>query len=303
MNLFQCMRTFCTVAEQRSFAAASDKLNIAHSAVSKHVAQLEHRLGARLLNRTSRRVSLTEVGENYLEQARRVLDSLGEMEEQARTTAVKPSGILRVSIPPWLANDHFVALLARYREDYPDVRIEIDLDLVELGNPHEYGDLDVALQVTNVPDPGMTARHLTTFTFRLVATPGFLDQHGRPERPEDLNGWPLLHYSAYSPDVSVVFRTGQHVTFKPILRSSSAVILLHAVRAGMGPAFIPSAIIKRDVAEGRLEYVLPVETASPMKLYALCPRRPYLSAKVTTFLEYLESAYARSPSGVVPAPA
>lgn len=289
------MRVFCTVAELRSFTAAADKLNLAHSAVSKHVAMLERRLSARLLNRTSRRVSLTEVGESYLEKAQRILSSIDEIEAGVRNTAAKPSGVLKVSVPPWLANEDFAALLAQYRESCPDVKLEVDLDLIELGNATARADLDVALRVTNVPDEGMLARHLATLTFRLVATPVFLDRHGRPESPDDVNGWPLLHYSAYSPDVSVVFRTGHHVTFKPVLRSSSTALLHHAVRQGIGPAFMPSAMIERDVAEGRLEYVLPVDTASPIKLYALSPMRPYTPAKVTTFLEFLESAYAGTP--------
>lgn len=293
MNLIQSMRIFCTVAELQSFTAAAHRLNIAHSAVSKHVAMLERRLSARLLNRTSRQVGLTEVGESYLEKARRILASIDEVEEGVRNTAAKPSGILKVSVPPWLANEDFAALLANYRRACPDVKLDIDLDLIELGRSSDYGDLDVALRVTNVPDEGMIARCLATLTFRLVATPGFLDRQGRPAGPEDVNGWPLLHYSAYSPDLSVVFRTGQHVTFRPVLRSSSTAILHQAVRAGIGPAFMPSAMIERDVAEGRLEYVLPVETASPMKLYALCPVRPYMPAKVTTFLEFLKAAYAQ----------
>lgn len=291
MNLLLSMRIFCTVAELRSFTAAADRFNIAHSAVSKHVAMLERHLSARLLNRTSRHVGLTEVGENYLEQAQRILASIEEVEGGVRNTSAKPSGLLRISVPPWLANEDFGALLARYQRSYPDVKLDVDLDLIELGRSSEYRDLDVALRVTNVPDEGTIARCLATLTFRIVATPAFLDQHGRPARPEDLNGWPLLHYSAYSPDVSVVFRTGEHVTFKPILRSSSTITLYHAVCAGMAPAFMPSAMIERDVREGRLEYVLPEETASPIRLYAICPKRPYTPAKVTTFLEALEEAF------------
>jgi len=291
-NTLLSMRIFCTVAELRSFTAAADRFNIAHSAVSKHVAMLERRLSARLLNRTSRHVSLTEVGARYLEQARRVLESVDEMEAAARKTAVRPSGILRISAPPWLVNDDFVSLLAGYRKSYPDVVIDIDIDLIERGTSYDYGDLDIALRITNSPGDEMVAQHLATLTFRLVATPAYLDDRGRPASPADVDGWPLLHYSAYPTDASVVFRSGDHVTFKPIMRSSSTGLLYLAVRAGIGPAFMPAAMVERDVAEGRLEYVLPEETASPMKLYAIYPRRPYVSAKVKTFLKFLETAYA-----------
>jgi DNA-binding transcriptional LysR family regulator len=291
MNLLQSMRVFCTVAELRSFTGAADRLNIAHSAVSKHVAVLESRLSARLLDRTSRRVSLTEVGETYLEQAQRILDSLDEMEAGVRKTAVRPSGILKISVPPWLVNGDMARLLADYRRAFPEVTLDIVLDLVELGTTHDYRDLDIALRVTNFPEENVVAHHLTTFTFRIVATPAYLDIHGRPRSPEEVNGWPLLHYSAYSPDASVVFRSGHHVTFRPIMRSTSTEMIYHAMRAGMGPAFMPSTMIERDVAEGRVEYVLPEETASPIKLYAFHPRRPYASAKVASLLGFLEAAF------------
>ncbi len=291
MNTLLSMRVFCMVAELRSFTAAADKLNIAHSAVSKHVAMLERRLSSRLLNRTSRHVSLTEVGAAYLEQARRILESIDEMEAVVRTTAVKPSGVLKISAPPWLANAEFVAMLADYRSAYPDVEIDIDIDLIERNASHEYGDLDIALRITNTPGDGMIAQHLTTLTFRLVATPEYLDARNRARTPMDVNGWPLLHYSAYPSDGTVTFRSGDRVTFRPIMRSASTALLYLAVRAGIAPAFMPAAMVERDVAEGRLEYVLPEETASPIKLYAIYPRRPYVSAKVKTFLKFLETAY------------
>src|SRR5262245_199892 len=190
MNLLLSMRIFCTVAEHRSFSVAATRHDIAHSAVSKHVAFLEQHLSARLLNRSSRRVELTEVGASYFEQARRLVDSLDEVEAGVRGTSIKPSGVLKVSAPPWLANRNFVSLLTDYRRIHPDVRLDIAIDLVELGAAREYGDLDVALRLTNSPDESMIAQHLTTIKFRLVATPSFLDAHGRPGSPDDVNGWP-----------------------------------------------------------------------------------------------------------------
>jgi DNA-binding transcriptional LysR family regulator len=286
------MRIFCTVAELSSFSAAANKLNIAHSAVSKHVAMLERRLSTRLLNRTSRRVSLTEVGARYLEQARRILDTVEETEAAIRDVDAKPFGTLKVSIPPWLVNRDFVTLLADYRQTYPDVQLTIDIDLIERGVSLDYDDIDVALRVTNTPNDRMPATHLTTFPFRLVATPAFLDVQGRPSSPNDVNGWPLLHYSAYSFDGTITFRSGHRVRFNPALYSSSASLLYLALLEGMGPAFMPAALVERDVKEGRLEFVLPEGTASPMKLYAIYSRRLEASAKVKTFLEFLRAVYS-----------
>src|SRR5262245_44941605 len=181
MNLLLSMRIFCTVAEHRSFSVAATRHDIAHSAVSKHVAFLEQHLSARLLNRSSRRVNLTEVGATYFEQARRLVDSLDEIEAGIRGSSAKPSGILKVSVPPWLANGDFPPLLARYREAYPEVRFDIVIDAVELGASREYGEPDIALRITHAPDEDMVAQQLATLKFRLVATPSFLDVQGRPK--------------------------------------------------------------------------------------------------------------------------
>jgi DNA-binding transcriptional LysR family regulator len=263
---------------------------MAHSAISKHVALLERRLSARLLNRTSRHVSLTEVGELYLQQARRILESVDETEAVVRGNVVKPSGVLKISVPPWLLNSEFARMLAEYRAAYPEVDLDIDVDLIERNASHEFNDLDLAIRITNDPGEGMVAHHLTTLKFRLVATPAYLDAHGRPGSASQVDGWPLLSYSPYY-QTSVVFRSGDRVTFRPIMRSSSTVLLYLGARAGIGPAFMPSALIERDVAEGHLEYVLPEETATPIMLCAVYPRRSYVPAKIKSFLKFLEAAY------------
>jgi DNA-binding transcriptional LysR family regulator len=286
------MRIFCTVADLHSFTAAADRFNMAHSAISKHVAFLERRVSARLLNRTSRHVGLTEVGQTYLNDVRRILESIDDTEAVARGAIAKPSGILKVSVPPWLLNSEFAALLDRYLEKYADVTIDVDVDLIERGASYELDDLDIAIRMTNDPGEGMVGQHLTDLKFRLVATPAYLDKHGRPDTPMDVDGWRLLSYSPYYRE-TITFRSGDRVTFQPIVRSSSTYLLYLAARAGIGPAFMPSATIERDVEEGRLEYVLPEETAKTMKLYALYPKRSYIPAKVKTFLNFLAAAYAQ----------
>jgi DNA-binding transcriptional LysR family regulator len=290
MDTFLSMRIFCTVAELRSFTATADRFNMAHSAISKHVAFLERRLSARLLNRTSRHVSLTTVGEVYLKEVRRILASIDDAEAVVRGNMVKPSGVLNISVPPWLLDAEFAALLSRYLEKYPDVTLNIEVDLIERGASYEFDDLDIAIRMTNDPGEGMVARHLTTLKFRLVATPAYLDKRGRPDTPSGVDGWPLLSYSPYNRG-TIVFRSGDRVTFRPLVQSSSTFLLYLAARAGIGPAFMPSAMIERDVADGHLEYVLPEETAKPMKLYAIYPKRTYIPAKVKTFLRFLEAAY------------
>ena len=178
MDTLTSLRVFCRVAELRNFTAAAERLRLSPAMASKHVMHLEQRLATRLLNRTSRSVSLTEAGALYLERARQALDALDEAEAAIGSTVVNPRGTLRLSAPIWAASQPFVALLADYRTRYPEVRIDIDLsgrmvNLVEEG-------FDVALRASASLDPGLIARKLASVPFLLVASPAYLDRTGRP---------------------------------------------------------------------------------------------------------------------------
>src|SRR5215469_13218989 len=176
MDTLVSIRVFCTVAELKSFSAAAERLGISPAMTSKHVMRLEERLSARLLNRTSRHVSLTETGALYFEQARQMVDGLDEMEAAVSQTVVAPKGRLRLSAPVWMANPFFAGLLADYRARYPDVTLDIDLS-GRLVNLVEEG-FDLALRVTPSPDPGLIARTIADAPFYFVASRKFLDASG-----------------------------------------------------------------------------------------------------------------------------
>ncbi|HEX2526630.1 MAG TPA: LysR family transcriptional regulator [Geminicoccus sp.] len=282
------LRVFRTVAELRSFTAAAKRLGLSPAMVSKHVMHLERRLATRLLNRTSRHVSLTEAGLLYLDQARQMLDGLDEVEAAVSRTTVTPRGTLRLSAPVWIADPVFAGLLADYRARYPEVRLDVDLsgrmvNLVEEG-------IDLALRATASPDPGLIARRLADITFRLVAAPSHLDRTGRPKAVADLDGRALLSNSLHWPDGSVTLdgldghRT---VRFDPVLLSVNETLLHLAALEGMGLAFLPEWMIRQDLAEGRLESVLHGALALHGCLFGVYSSRKYLSAKVRTFLDFL----------------
>src|SRR3954454_1411076 len=207
MDTLVSIRVFCTVAELKSFTGAAERLGVSAAMASKHVMRLEERLSARLLNRTSRHVSLTETGALYFEQARQMVDGLDELEAAVSQTVVAPKGRLRLSAPVWMANPLFASLLTDSRASYPDVTLEIDLS-GRLVNLVEEG-FDLALRVTAAPDPGLIARTIADAPFYFVASRSFLDSRGRPSSVDELQGAPLLAYSLVHGDGVVTLDTEQ----------------------------------------------------------------------------------------------
>jgi DNA-binding transcriptional LysR family regulator len=292
MDTLMSLRVFCAVAELKSFTAGARRLEVSPAMASKHVVHLEERLSVRLLNRTSRHVSLTETGTLFFEQARQMMDGFDELEAAISQTAVAPKGRLRLTAPVWMANPVFVRVLADYRARYPEVTLEIDLS-GRLVNLVEEG-FDLALRVTASPDPGLIARTIAGAPFSLVASPKFLDKTGRPTSFDDLRGAPLLAYSLVHGDGLVTRETEQGrktIKFTPVLQSGNETLMHHACLEGMGYAFLPKWLISDDLASGRLEQVFPDELPFAGKLLAVYPTRKFLSAKVRSFLDFI----ARDP--------
>lgn len=287
MDSLVSMRVFCLVAELKSFATAAQRLRISPAMASKHVMQLEKRLGTRLLNRTSRRVSLSESGAIYFEQARQMLDSLDEVEAAVSNATVVPHGTLRLTAPVWMANTIFAGVLADYQARYPEVRLDVDLS-GRLVNLVEEG-FDLALRATGAPDEALIARPITKVPFYMVAARAYLDRAGRPTKLPDLAGQALLHYALY-PGESFSF-TGEHgaetVKLNPVLRSANETLLHMAALEGMGLAFLPKWLVAEDIAAGRLEHVMSGHVFFEGKLFAVYPSRKYLSAKVRTFIDFI----------------
>ena len=281
------MRVFCLVAELKSFSAAAERLRISPAMASKHVMQLEKRLGTRLLNRTSRRVSLSESGTLYFEQARQMLDSLDEVEAAVSKATVVARGRLRLTAPVWMANTMFAGVLADYQARHPEVCLDVDLS-GRLVNLVEEG-FDLALRATGAPDESLIARPITKVAFHLVAAPPYLDRAGRPTKPADLAGRALLHYALY-PGESFSY-PGEHgvetVKLNPVLRSGNETLLHMAALEGMGFAFLPKWLVADDIAAGRLLHILPDDVAFEGRLFAVYPSRKYLSAKVRTFIDFV----------------
>lgn len=288
MDTLMSLKVFAAVAEARSFSAVAERIGLSAAMTSKHVQHLEARVGARLLNRTSRSVSLTEAGATYLSRVRPLLEGLADAEAELAQTRISPKGTLRVSLPIWLANRPFARVLTRYRTLYPEVTLELDLSGKQM-NLVEEG-FDLALRAAIYLDDGLIARRLIDVSFCLVAAPAWLDRMGRPGTLADLTGKPFLAYTPVAPNGRVRYeQDGRQVDiqFSAVIQTSNETLLYQAACEGAGLAFLPNLLIARDLAEGRLEAVLQDELQPATTLYAVYPDRSYLPAKVRSFLDFL----------------
>lgn len=282
------LRVFALVSELRGFSAAADRLGLSPAMVSKHVQALEARVGARLLNRTSRSVSMTEAGTVYLSTVRSLLESLDHTEALLSQTTLSPRGVLKVSLPVWMANPAFARLLAAFRAHNPNVTLDLDLsghkvNLVDEG-------FDLALRVAPTLDEALIARRLATIHFVMVGTPALLDRLGRPVTVETLKGAPFLAYSAVAPDGRIRLGKGSdalELRLHPVIVSGNETLLHFAAREGIGLSFMPHWLVRDDLAEGLLESVLPREIWPAVTLHAVYPNRSYVPAKLRSFLDFL----------------
>ncbi|HEX7645427.1 MAG TPA: LysR family transcriptional regulator [Burkholderiaceae bacterium] len=295
MDTLLSLRVFAMVAEHKSFTAAATRLGLSPAMASKHMHHLENRVGARLLNRTSRHVSLTETGQLYFSQVRAMLEGLDEVEAAVSNVTVTPRGMLKLSAPVWAAHTLVARVFAEYHQRYPDVSFDMDLS-GRLANLVDEG-FDLALRATSSTrlDPGLVARPLMRVPFHLVGSPAYLGRTGKPAALKDLNGHALLMYSGMASSGSTTTMTikgndgEEAVKFRVVMRSDNETMLYQAALAGMGLVFLPAWMTQADIAGGTLEYVLMDEVKFDTTLYAVYPSRKYLSAKVRTFIDFLSS--------------
>jgi len=290
------LKVFCEVVEAHSFIAAADRLSMSAPMVSKHVAQLEKRLGARLLHRTSRRLSLTEAGTVYHEQCRAALDALQAAEASIGHSAQTPRGRLKVSAPVWCANRRFADILCAYRASYPEVMVDIRLenrkvDLVAEG-------FDLALRATREPSAVLIARPLCPVPFQLVASPAYLARHGTPQSPEDLNQLGVIAPSYTNIEGMEFQGPGGKTRIRStiVMTSDDTTLSYHAVHAGIGFAFLPEWLVADDLAASRLVPLLPRHHAPSPTLFAVYTSRQFLLPKLRSFIDFLGQALIQQPA-------
>ncbi|GKT23156.1 LysR family transcriptional regulator [Acidovorax sp. SUPP3334] len=295
------IRVFQMIVEAGSFSAAGDRLGMAPPMVSKHIARLERALGARLLNRTSRSMSLTEAGTAFHEQGRQALELLDAAAASVGQGQSRPRGELKISAPVWCATARFAGLLAEYRRAFPEVRLDLHLDnrMVDIVSEG----FDVALRMTAEPAPQLIARPLCRIAFHLVVAPGAMPAPAPPTcaPPGPGADAPSLPVPMVVPNYLQLERVlhglheGTPWRMDAVMKSSDTTLSYHAVVAGMGAAFLPEWLVEQDLASGRL-VKLPGHADFEGTLHAVYASRRQMPLKLRSFIDFLAQRLGDRPA-------
>jgi DNA-binding transcriptional LysR family regulator len=296
MDKLQAMHLFTRVVDTGSFTAAAEQLSISRALASKLMQNLEDSLGVRLLNRTTRRLSLTEPGQSFYQRVSDVLARLAEAEAEATELQIDPRGRLRVSAPIPFSNVHLAPALADFQRLHPRVEIELILndrrvDLVEEG-------FDVAIRISQLADSTLIARKITPCRMAAVASPSYLAAHGEPGSPADLARHQCLRYTL-TPNSEVWEFERAGTTIQVPAHARIAVnngdFIASAAVASMGIARLPTFIVEDHLRSGRLRRVLPDWTLPSLGVYAVYPQTRALPAKTRRLIDYLVERFGPEP--------
>ena len=288
MDTLDGMRTFVAVVSEGSFSRAAHRLDMSPQLVSKYVAQLESRLGARLINRSTRRLSVSEVGRAYYERCQDVLADIDEM--------AVAQGTLRINAPMTFGTMHLSSAIAEYQRGQPDVSVDLTLDdrVVDIISEG----YDIAIRIGRLPESSLVARKLAPIRLVVCASADYLEDRGVPGTPQDLQDHDCLRYTLAPDTDRWSFRKGDEAhdvqVTGSLLANNGDAIRLAAV-AGRGLALQPTFIVGDDIRAGRLQRVLEDYEIEPMGVYAVYAHRKYLSGKVRTFVDHLDNYFGSPP--------
>jgi DNA-binding transcriptional LysR family regulator len=286
MDRLDAMEVFIAVADLQGFAPAARKLNISPSAVTRLVAALEARVGARLLQRTTRSVALTDIGERYLARAKRIVAEVEEAEGAARSERTRPSGHLIVSAPMMFGRLHVNPLMSEYLRRYPDVTGELRLsdravNLVEEG-------IDLAVRIGHLPDSSVVAKNVGDMSSVVVASPKYLKRRGKPAIPSDLRSHDIIHCSAVTSSTEWRFVENNRpvrVAIAPRYITNSAEAGLRHAEEGGGLTMVLAYQARESLVKRRLQVVLEQFALPPRPIHMVYPASRLLSAKVRAFVD------------------
>lgn len=283
------MTVFARVVEERSFSGAARKLGMSKSAVSKHVTKLEDSLGIRLLNRTTRRLSLTDAGSTFYQHCARVVEEIETAEHALTDLRGTPRGTLRISAPLTFGQMYLPQLVTEFMEQYPGLHVDIHLadhmvDLVAEG-------IDMAVRITRLKDSSLIARKLADFRGHVVASPEYLARYGEPKTPHELSQHRTISYTNVpspniwdfdGPDGQVAVRVN------PVMSCNNGEFTSIAAIRGLGIAREPEFIVAEALSSGRLVRILgDYDPLNSGGIYAVYPERRHLPSKVRVFIDFL----------------
>ena len=293
MDHLTALKVFRTTAATGSFAGAARQMGLSAAAVSKNIAQLEAHLKVRLINRTTRQMSLTEAGAAYHERLSRILDELSEADAALAPMGSSPGGVLRVSAPLTFALTSLSPAIPEFMARYPNLRLELNLqdsrsDIIGEG-------YDLAIRGSDrLEDSSLVARRLMTMDHVLCGAPGYFATAGRPARPEDLKAHECVQFTLSGHATKWTFsRAGRSVAV-PVdgrYKVSSSIAVRDALLAGFGLSLIPRIYVEHELASGRLQAVLEDWEADKTPVYAVYPSR-HLAAKTRVFVDFLAERFS-----------
>lgn len=299
MDRMTAMETFVTVIEAGSFSGAARRLNVGQPAISKSIAQLEARLGVRLLIRSTRGLAPTEAGQQFYERSKRAIEEADEAELAARGSGASLSGRLRVCAAVTFARLHIVPKMNAFLDGHPDLRVDVllddrNVDLLEAG-------IDVALRMGTLGDSSMTARKIGQSRRMVVGTPAYFKAHGTPKSPADLAGHEAIVYELRGGGSAWSFRRGSSevaVVVSGRMRVTAAEGVRAAVLADMGLAVASEWMFAPEIGSGAVKVVLKEWTLPPVDLWAVFPTGRMASAKARAFVAFVEETLGLATDAV-----
>jgi len=288
---------FVQVVRDGSFTKAAERLELSRSVVSKYVTRLEERLGARLLNRTTRRLSLTEAGRIFYERSRRGLQDIEEAKAEVSRLQEEPRGILRINAPMSFGILHVAPALREFLLKYPEVSVDMNLDdrkvdVIEEG-------FDVSVRITDLPDSSLVARRLGPCRHAIVAAQSYLEKHGTPQAPEDLQDHNIVSYQYQESATNWHFLTPDKkqvtVPVSGSVQMNNSLALREAVLSGIGIMRSPTFLVGKDIETGRLVPLLKNCQTLEVSIYVVYPQRRHLSPKVRAFVDFMAARISSEP--------
>lgn len=298
MDDLKRMVIFYHVVEMQSFSGAARQLGIARSAVSRHIALLEKSIGVRLLNRTTRRLSLTEAGETYYQSCARIVTEAETATRRIGQLQDEPEGTLKLAAPISLGNQFVTPLIREFMQRYPALNVELLLD-DEIVDMVKEG-VDVSLRVGWLNDSNLIARKLGEWPRYLCASPDYLARHGKPSTPAELVDHEWLIFTRLPTPYHWTFRKNkreERIQVRGRLKSNNADAIRLSLLAGTGIMAQASFVVGDDIRAGRLEHLLPDYDCGSVGMYVVYQDRRYQQAKVRLFIEFITREFNRLNAG------
>lgn len=298
MDRLALLKTFCVVVREGSFTRTAERLDTSNQLVSKYVAQLEKELDVRLFNRTTRKIHLTEAGQQCFEHAKHILESVEDMEGQLGLLNTSAKGVLRVSAPVSFSTLHLSTCLGAFQQKHPHVSVNLQLndrkvDVIDEG-------FDVAIRAGQLNSSSFIAKRIATIKLVLCASPEYLEKNGVPTHPNDLNPEHYLEYSYINYDdetselIQILKTNSQR--YKPRLTVNNGEVLTDVAKMGLGYVLQPTFIAGRALKNKELISILNDHTPPSIGLYAVYPHRKLISNKLRVFIDFLSEYFADTHS-------